>query len=83
MSIIATIMNTATGLPIQKMKFGRMPKPWISFNLESGELVTAERIDVGKTSVQVRVGGASAAFKDLRVREATLSDTAGGAKIFA
>jgi hypothetical protein len=48
MAIIATIMNTATGLPIQKMTFGRMPKPWISFNLESGELVTAQRIDVGK-----------------------------------
>lgn len=30
------------------MKFTRMPKPWISFNLETGELVTAERIDVGK-----------------------------------
>jgi hypothetical protein len=48
MGIIATIMNTATGRPIQKMTFGRMPKPWISFNLETGELVTAERIDVGK-----------------------------------
>jgi len=48
MSIIATIMNTATGLPIQKMKFGRMPKPWVSFNLETGELVTADRVDVGK-----------------------------------
>jgi hypothetical protein len=48
MSIIATIMNSATGHPIQKMSFGRMPKPWASFNLESGELVTAERIDVGK-----------------------------------
>ena len=48
MSIVATIMNTVTGRPIQKMTFGRMPKPWISFNLESGELVTAERIDVGK-----------------------------------
>lgn len=48
MAIIATIMNTATGRPIQKMTFGRMPKPWISFNLETGELVTAERIDVGK-----------------------------------
>ena len=47
MSIIATIMNSATGLPIQKMPFGRMPKPWASFNLESGERVTAERIDVG------------------------------------
>jgi len=48
MSITATIMNTATGRPIQKMTFGRMPKPWISFNLETGERVTAERIDVGK-----------------------------------
>ena len=48
MSINATIMNSATGRPIQKMTFGRMPKPWASFNLESGELVTAERIDVGK-----------------------------------
>ena len=48
MSIIATIMNSATGRPIQKMTFGRMPKPWASFTLETGELVTAERIDVGK-----------------------------------
>jgi len=30
------------------MTFGRMPKPWASFNLETGELVTAERIDIGK-----------------------------------
>ena len=48
MGITATIMNKATGQPIQKMSFGRMPKPWVSFTLESGELVTAERIDVGK-----------------------------------
>ena len=48
MSIIATIMNAATGQPIQKMTFGRMPKPWASFTLETGERVTAERIDVGK-----------------------------------
>ena len=48
MAIVATIMNTATGRQIQKMTFGRMPKPWASFNLETGELVTAERIDVGK-----------------------------------
>jgi len=48
MSITATIMDTATGRPIQKMQFGRMPKPWSSFNLATGELVTAERIDVGK-----------------------------------
>ena len=48
MSIIATIMNSATGQPIQKMTFGRMPKPWASFNLASGELVTADRVHVGK-----------------------------------
>lgn len=48
MAITATIMNTVTGRPIQKMTFGRMPKLWASFNLTTGELVTAERIDVGK-----------------------------------
>lgn len=48
MSVIATIMNSATGQPIQKMTFGRMPKPWASFNLETGELVTADRVHVGK-----------------------------------
>lgn len=48
MAIVATIMNTVTGRPIQKMTFGRMPKPWASFNLATGELVTAERVDVGK-----------------------------------
>lgn len=48
MAIIATIMNTATGQPIQRMTFGRMPKPWASFNLETGELVTADRVEVGK-----------------------------------
>ncbi|KTE20133.1 hypothetical protein ATE67_12200 [Sphingopyxis sp. H050] len=48
MGIIATIMNTATGQPLQQMSFGRMPKPWASFTLETGERVTAERIDVGK-----------------------------------
>ena len=48
MSIVATIMNTATGLPLQKMTFARMPKPWANFNLATGELVTAERIQVGK-----------------------------------
>jgi hypothetical protein len=41
-------MNAATGEPIQKMTFGRMPKPWASFTLEIGERVTAERVDVGK-----------------------------------
>ena len=48
MTIVATIMYSATGQPIQKMTFGRMPKPWASFNLESGELVTADRVHVGK-----------------------------------
>ena len=60
MGITATIMNTATGQPIQKMSFGRMPKPWASFNLATGELVTAERIDVtppapGKFAATVQV----------------------------
>jgi hypothetical protein len=48
MGIITTIMNAATGDSIQKMTFERMPKPYATFNLASGELVTAERIDVGK-----------------------------------
>ena len=48
MSIIATIMNSATGQPIQLVTFGRMPKPWATFNLASGELVTADRVHVGK-----------------------------------
>jgi hypothetical protein len=48
MSISATIMNSVTGQPIQKMTFGRMPKPWASFNLATGELVTANRIHVGR-----------------------------------
>jgi len=48
MAVIATIMNTATGQPIQKITFGRMPKPWVSFNLATGELVTADRVEVGK-----------------------------------
>lgn len=48
MAITATIMNTLTGRSLQTMTFGRMPKPWASFNLATGELVTAERIDVGK-----------------------------------
>lgn len=48
MAITATIMNSATGQPIQQMRFERMPKPWASFTLASGEMVTAQRIDVGK-----------------------------------
>ncbi|PTS84478.1 hypothetical protein DBR17_07965 [Sphingomonas sp. HMWF008] len=48
MGITATIINTTTGQPIQRFTFGRMPKPWVSFNLETGELVTADRVEVGK-----------------------------------
>jgi hypothetical protein len=48
MSVVATIMNSATGQPIQKMTFGRMPKPWASFNLATGEVVMADRVEVGK-----------------------------------
>lgn len=48
MAVTATIMNIFTGFPLQKMTFERMPKPWSSFNLSTGELVTAERIDVRK-----------------------------------
>ena len=48
MSIIATIMSSATGLPIQKMPFGRMPKLRASFNFTTGELVKAERDPIGE-----------------------------------
>lgn len=48
MSVIATIMNAATGQPIQKMTFGRMPRLYATFNLHSGELVEVQRIEVGK-----------------------------------
>ncbi|MFW2852116.1 hypothetical protein ACM61V_09320 [Sphingomonas sp. TX0543] len=48
MPIIATIMNSTTGQPIQRFTFGRVPKPWVSFTLETGELVTADRVDIGK-----------------------------------
>ena len=48
MAVTATIMNTLTGRSIQTMTFERMPKPWASFTLANGTLVTAERIDVGK-----------------------------------
>lgn len=48
MSIIATIMNASTGQPIQKMTFGRMPRAGAAFVLESGERVTAQRVDIGK-----------------------------------
>lgn len=71
MAILATIMNTATGRPIQKMTFGRMPKPWISFNLETGELVTAERID-GKTGAR-KVRGAGRYLGDGQAKRLTIT----------
>jgi hypothetical protein len=48
MSVIATIINAATGEAVQKMTFGRMPRPGASFTLETGQLVSAQRIEVGK-----------------------------------
>jgi hypothetical protein len=48
MTVIATIMHAGSGKPLQKMKFGRMPRVGASFTLETGELVTAQRIDIGK-----------------------------------
>jgi hypothetical protein len=48
MAIIATIMDSATAQPIQKMTFGRMPRPGTAFVLATGAQVTAQRVDVGK-----------------------------------
>lgn len=48
MPIVTTIMNSTTGQPIQKHVFGRMPKPWESFTLQTGEMVKADRVDIGK-----------------------------------
>ncbi|MBB5685467.1 hypothetical protein [Sphingobium boeckii] len=48
MGINAMIMNAATGQPIQKMSFGRMPRAGAAFVLETGERVTAQRVDIGK-----------------------------------
>ena len=48
MGITATIMSATTGQPIQTMTFGRMPRPYATFNLHSGELVEIQRIEVGK-----------------------------------
>lgn len=48
MSVIATIISAATGQPVQKMTFGRMPRLYTTFNLKSGELVQVRRIEVGK-----------------------------------
>ncbi len=48
MSIRASIINAATGEQIQKFSFGRMPFAGTAFHLESGERVTAQRVEVGK-----------------------------------
>ena len=48
MSITATIMNMTTGKPIQKMVFGRLPQTGAGFVIQSGERVTAQRIEIGK-----------------------------------
>ncbi|MEO7689197.1 MAG: hypothetical protein ABIS51_07920 [Sphingomonas sp.] len=48
MSITATIMNMTTGKPIQKMVFGRLPQYGAGFVIQSGERVTAQRIEIGK-----------------------------------
>jgi hypothetical protein len=48
MPIIATIMDSATALPIQKMNFGRMPRAGAVFVLASGRQMTAQRVEIGK-----------------------------------
>lgn len=66
MSVIATVMDAETGKAIQKMKFGRMPRPYTAFVLESGARATIQRVEVGKpapgkfvTPVEVWVSTAS------------------------
>jgi hypothetical protein len=49
MSVIATVLSSATGQPVQKTTFARMPRLFATFNLQSGELVRIERIEVEKT----------------------------------
>ncbi|MFZ4688147.1 MAG: hypothetical protein ACOYLS_02810 [Polymorphobacter sp.] len=48
MSITATIMNIATGAPIQTQRFGRPPRAGAAFVLANGQRVTAQRVDIGK-----------------------------------
>lgn len=48
MGINATIMNAATGAPIQHHSFGRLPYVGTAFTLTTGERVTAQRVDIGK-----------------------------------
>ena len=48
MSIKATIMNSTTSKPIQTFLFGRRPYVGTDFTLETGERVSAQRVDIGK-----------------------------------
>ena len=48
MTVVATIVDAATGAAVQKMKFGRMPHPGSAFVLETGRQVVAQRVEVGK-----------------------------------
>ncbi|MDB5719064.1 MAG: hypothetical protein JWM38_2491 [Sphingomonas bacterium] len=48
MTVIATIMDIATGEPVLKMMFGRLPRPGSAFVLASGAQVTAQRVELGK-----------------------------------
>lgn len=50
MSIKATIMNATTGEPIQTFVFGRRPFVGTDFILQTGERVTAQRVDIGKSA---------------------------------
>lgn len=47
-SIVATIVGSTTGQAIQNVIVGRMPKPWLTLYLETGECVTVDRVNVGK-----------------------------------
>ena len=79
MSIIATIMNSATGQPIQKMTFQRMPKPWVTFHLATGEMVTADRVNVGQARAsQVHRAGRDLGHAQRRINGPSRSWQIGG-----
>jgi hypothetical protein len=48
MTVIATVIDSASGAAIQKIKFGRMPRIGHAFVLETGQQVVAQRVEVGK-----------------------------------
>jgi hypothetical protein len=48
MAVVATIVDAGTGAVVQKMTFGRMPRPGSGFVLEGGQQVVARRVEVGK-----------------------------------